>query len=159
MPADRICEELERRRARGDSFERLLSGAVELLHERNPRFAWTGIYELIPDNVLRLGPFVGTPTDHVFIGVGRGLCGSAVAQKRNLNTPDVSKVDNYLVCTPETRSELVVLIRRGDRIYAQIDVDSHEVGAFDDASVRMVECVADWLAEVYERREGGGSPS
>ena len=48
MPADRICEELERRKARGDSFERLLSGSVELLHECNPRFHWAGIYELFP---------------------------------------------------------------------------------------------------------------
>jgi len=118
----------------------------------DPRFHWTGIYELFSDNVLRLGPYVGSPTDHVFIGVGNGVCGTAVAEKRNLNIPDVREISNYLACSAETRSELVVLIRTGDRIHAQIDIDSHQVGAFTDAAVAMVQRVADWLANAYEAR-------
>jgi GAF domain-containing protein len=118
-----------------------------------PRFHWTGIYELFPDDVLRLGPFVGAPTDHVFIAVGQGVCGTAVAERRNINVPDVSKVENYLACSTSTRSELVVLIRRGERIFAQIDIDSHECDAFDPAAVAAVEQVAEWLATEYERRE------
>ncbi|MCI0595078.1 MAG: GAF domain-containing protein, partial [candidate division Zixibacteria bacterium] len=123
----------------------------------NPLFHWTGIYELFPDNMLRLGPFIGTPTDHCFIGVGQGVCGSAVAQKRNMNIPDVSKVSNYLACSSATQSELVVLIRKGETIFAQIDIDSHELAAFDDEAVRLVEEVADWLSGVYEahrKRDG-----
>jgi GAF domain-containing protein len=152
VDADLICEELDRLRAEGAGLEELLESAVERLHGSNPRFHWTGIYELCPGEVLRLGPFVGAPTDHVFIGVGRGVCGTAVAEKRNLNIPDVSKVSNYLACSASTRSELVVLIRKGDRIYAQIDIDSHELDAFAPATVKAVEKVADWLAEAYERR-------
>jgi len=121
----------------------------------DPRFHWTGIYELFSDNVLRLGPYVGSPTDHVFIGVGNGVCGTAVAEKRNLNIPDVREISNYLACSAETRSELVVLIRTGDRIHAQIDIDSHQVGAFNDDSVAMVQRVADWLAKAYEARGRG----
>jgi GAF domain-containing protein len=68
-------------------LEDLLAKAVERLHESHPQFHWTGIYELFPDNVLRLGPFIGAPTDHVFIAVGRGVCGSAVAERRNMNVP------------------------------------------------------------------------
>jgi GAF domain-containing protein len=118
----------------------------------NPRFHWTGIYELFPDNVLRLGPFIGAPTDHVFIGVGSGVCGTAVAEKRDLNIPDVREITNYLACSTETRSELVVLIRSGEKIHAQIDIDSHEIAAFDDASVEQVQAVANWLAPLYEAR-------
>jgi len=118
----------------------------------DPRFHWTGIYELFSDNVLRLGPYVGSPTDHVFIGVGNGVCGTAVAEKRNLNIPDVREISNYLACSAETRSELVVLIRTGDRIHAQIDIDSHQVGAFNDDAVAMVQRIADWLAKAYEAR-------
>ena len=101
--------------------------------------------------VLRLGPFIGAPTDHVFIAVGKGVCGTAVAEKRNINVPDVSKVSNYLACSTATKSELVVLIRQGETIFAQIDIDSHEYDAFDPESVRQVEELAEWLAGAYLR--------
>jgi L-methionine (R)-S-oxide reductase len=81
--------------------------------------------------------------------VGRGVCGTAVAEKRDLNIPDVRAVGNYLACSLETRSELVVLIREGETIYAQIDIDSHTVNAFDAAATAKVERLAAWLARAY----------
>jgi len=151
MTGERICDDLTRLKATGASLEMLLDRAVQRLHESHPKFHWTGIYELFPDDVLRLGSFIGAPTDHVFIGVGQGVCGTAVAERRNINVPDVTKVSNYLACSTSTKSELVVLIRIDDRIFAQIDVDSHELNAFDDASVESVERVAAWLAQEYAR--------
>lgn len=155
MNVDGLIVHLEGMAARGEDFETILRAAVEGVHEFDPRFHWTGIYELFPDDILRLGPFIGAPTDHVFIGVGRGVCGTAVAEKRNMNIPDVTKIDNYLACSSETRSELVILIRTGDVIHAQIDIDSHEVGAFDDAAMGAVQRVADWLAAAYGARSAG----
>jgi GAF domain-containing protein len=155
MSGDAICGELDRLRGGGAPLEQLLSSAVTLLHESHPKFHWTGIYELFPDDVLRLGPFVGAPTDHVFIAVGKGVCGTAVAERRNINVPDVSKVSNYLACSTSTKSELVVLIRRGDTIFAQIDIDSHEPGVFDADAVQRVERVADWLAGAYVAARSG----
>jgi GAF domain-containing protein len=152
MTGEQICQELEGDRDAGEAFETLLNRAIQRLHESHPRFHWTGIYELFPDQILRLGPFIGAPTDHVFIGVGQGVCGTAVAEKRNINVPDVSKVTNYLACSTATKSELVVLIRMGDTIFAQIDVDSHECNAFDAEAVHNVECVAAWLAREYARQ-------
>jgi len=156
MTVDQLLAHLRDLCENGVDFERLLETAVQELSRMDPRFHWTGIYELFSDNVLRLGPYVGSPTDHVFIGVGNGVCGTAVAEKRNLNIPDVREISNYLACSAETRSELVVLIRTGDRIHAQIDIDSHQVGAFTDEAVAMVQRVADWLAKAYEAR--GGAP-
>ena len=153
MTAEDICVELDGLQKRGVPLEDLLAKAVERLHDSHPQFHWTGIYELFPDNVLRLGPFVGAPTDHVFIAVGRGVCGTAVAERRNINVPDVSKATNYLACSTATKSELVVLIRRGERIFAQIDIDSHEIDAFDGHAVTQVERLADWLADAYVHRE------
>ena len=153
MPSEQILAELEQLRGDQAELESILTRAVELLHESNARFHWTGIYELFPDNFLRLGPFVGAPTDHVFIAVGRGVCGTAVAERRNLNIPDVSKATNYLACSAATKSELVVLIRKEDKIYAQIDIDSHELNAFDSDAVRGVERLADLLADLYEQHE------
>ncbi|HKW51714.1 MAG TPA: GAF domain-containing protein [Candidatus Eisenbacteria bacterium] len=152
MTVDQLLAHLRNLCENGAEFDQLLETAVQELSRMDPRFHWTGIYELFSDNVLRLGPYVGSPTDHVFIGVGNGVCGTAVAEKRNLNIPDVREISNYLACSAETRSELVVLIRTGDRIHAQIDIDSHQVGAFTDDSVAMVQRVADWLAKAYEAR-------
>jgi GAF domain-containing protein len=153
MQVDTLISRLDALVTHGASFETILDTAVKGVHQLDPRFDWTGIYELFPDNILRLGPFVGSPTDHVFIGVGTGVCGTAVAEKRNMNIPDVRKITNYLACSTETRSELVILIRSGDRIHAQIDIDSHQVGAFDDAAVTGVQRVADWLACHYQARD------
>jgi GAF domain-containing protein len=147
--ADDICAQLDAIEASGASLDTLLTNAVELLHESDPLFHWTGIYELFPDEVLRLGPFVGAPTDHVFICVGKGVCGSAVAEGRTKNVPDVTKEPNYLACSTSTKSELVVLIRDGEKIYAQIDIDSHELDAFDEQTEAEVESLAAWLARAY----------
>ena len=149
MTVDELIARLDALAASGAEFELVLEAAVQGVHQLDPRFHWTGIYELFPDNVLRLGPFIGAPTEHVFIGVGKGVCGTAVAEKRNMNIPDVSRTPNYLACSSDTRSELVVLIRDGDTIHAQIDIDSHELAAFDESTVTQVERVADWLAHLY----------
>jgi len=155
MSLDCLMSKLETMRRDGADLDTILETAMAGLHVLDPRFHWTGIYELFPDNVLHLGAFVGAPTDHVFIGVGTGVCGTAVAEKRNMNIPDVREISNYLACSTSTRSELVVLIRTGDTIHAQIDIDSHEVAAFDDAAVSMVQQLADWLAVLYDERAGG----
>jgi GAF domain-containing protein len=152
MTVAEVLARLDSLSEQGCAFEALLEAAVEGVHQLDPNFHWTGIYELFPDDVLRLGPFIGAPTEHVFIGVGQGVCGSAVAEKRNMNIPDVSKSPNYLACSSETRSELVVLVRTGDVIHAQIDIDSHQLDAFGPDAVSRVEAVADWLAKAYENR-------
>ncbi len=156
MDGDKICERLDQLLSKGADVEQVLFSAVDLLHQSSDNFHWTGIYELFPDNVLRLGPFIGEPTDHVFISVGTGVCGSAVAERCNKNIPDVSKETNYLACSNATKSELVVLIRKGEKIFAQIDIDSHEIDAFGPDCVERVEKVADWLANVYESVQKSG---
>jgi GAF domain-containing protein len=151
LSIDELVAHVERLIAEQVELATILETAVHELHQTSPRFDWTGIYELFPDNVLRLGPFVGAPTDHVFIGVGKGVCGTAVAERRNINVPDVREVENYLACDANTRSELVVLIRAGETIFAQIDIDSHRIAAFDEQTVRDVERVAAVLADAYAR--------
>ena len=157
MTIDEVISRLDALQRNGAPFEEVLESAVHGVHQLDSRFHWTGIYELFPDDVLRLGPFIGAPTEHCFIGVGKGVCGSAVAEKRNMNIPDVSRHTNYLACSSETKSELVVLIRSGDVIHAQIDIDSHQLAAFDDQAVAHVQRVADWLARAYDARAASNS--
>jgi GAF domain-containing protein len=74
------------------------------------------------------------------------VCGTAVATGEDQNVPDVAAVGNYLACNLETRSELVVLIRRGTTILGQLDVDSDVPAGFDAARHAAVKQVADALA-------------
>jgi len=153
MDGDAICRDLENEARKGTNFNTIKEMAVRRVHESHDRFHWTGIYELFPDDTLRLGPFLGAPTDHVFIGMGQGVCGTAVAEGRNINIPDVNRIDNYLACSAETSSELVVLIRSGETIHGQIDIDSHDVAAFDDTIEAEVQKVANCLAGLYRGRQ------
>ena len=82
------------------------------------------------------------------------MCGRALAQRRNVNVKDVSKDENYLVCSPDTKSELVILIRAGEQIYGEINLDSEQAAAFvEDDEIALIG-IADKLAEqlAAERR-------
>jgi GAF domain-containing protein len=101
---------------------------------------------MLQDDELRLEAFDGRPTDLTTIPVGVGVCGRAVAESRDLNIADVSAVDGYVVCNEETKSELVVLIRRHDEILGEIDIDSDVLNGFPETEVSAVREVADALA-------------
>jgi GAF domain-containing protein len=87
--------------------------------------------------------------------VGTGVCGRAVEERTNLNIPDVSKEENYLACSPDTQSELVILIRAGEDIFGQFDIDSEAKAAFTEEDEIGLIGVADKLAEqlAAERRD------
>ncbi len=127
----------------------ILRKAVKTLEAADDRFNWVGIY-LMKENEdkIWLHNYVGMPTEHSLIEVGQGVCGTAVAEKANQVVQDVSEVENYLACSPKVKSEMVVLIRAGDEILGQIDIDSHQKAAFTEEDEAAVQLVADKLAEV-----------
>jgi GAF domain-containing protein len=104
-----------------------------------------GIY-LIDGDTLVLHNYIGKPTDHTHIPIGRGVCGVAVAEGVNQIVSDVTKLDNYLACSVETRAEIVVLIRRGPEILGQIDIDSDLENAFTKEDEALLTRVADLIA-------------
>src|SRR5438034_381445 len=78
---------------------------------------YTSVYAyMLSGDELVLEAFSGRDTPHTRIPVGRGVCGTAVATGRDQSVPDVTAAGNYLACNLETKSELVVLIRRGATI-------------------------------------------
>lgn len=121
--------------------------AVDLLHASLPHFHWTGIY-LLEGNTLVLGPYHGKPTEHTRIPVGRGICGRAVAEKRPIVIEDVARESNYLACSLETRSEIVVPIHAAGEIVGEIDVDSEAPAAFDRRDQVFLEGVASLLGSI-----------
>jgi len=112
-------------------------------------YNWSGIYRLVGD-MLVLDAYVGAETDHTHIPVGRGVCGTAVAEDANQVIEDVRELSNYLACSMQTRSEIVVLIRSGSEILGQIDIDGHTVGAFDASDEAMLESLGEILAERWD---------
>jgi len=112
---------------------------------------YTSVYMYMLDDsgdTLVLEAFDGRTTELTRIPVGEGICGKAVADKTDLNVGDVSAAAEYLSCSVETKSELVVLIRRHEEILGQIDIDSDAPDGFDDVEVAAVKEVADALASL-----------
>ena len=153
--SNELVMELQELRDDGHLSDALLRHAVRSISKSDSRFDWVGVY-LLNDagDGLWLHNYVGTATEHAKIPVGTGVCGSAIADGENKNVPDVSAVDNYLACDPDVKSEMVVLIRAGDEIFGQIDLDSQEAAAFTDEDEAALSAVADKLAEqiAAERR-------
>ncbi len=125
--------------------QELLRLAAEHIRAAGPPYTSVYLY-MLDGQELVLEAFAGRPTDHVRIPVGRGVCGTAVATGTDQNVGDVRGIDNYIACNLFTRSELVVLIRRGDLILGQIDVDSDVPDPFAAAEQAEVRKVADALA-------------
>lgn len=121
------------------------AAAVQLIAERFTHYQWVGVYWL-RENMLVLGPFVGAATEHTHIEVGRGVCGTAVAQGKNQIVRDVRQVENYLACSVKTRSEIVVLIRRDGQVIGQLDADSDATDAFDASDEALLATVAERVA-------------
>jgi L-methionine (R)-S-oxide reductase len=121
-----------------------LSNAVGLLAHSLDRINWCGFY-LLRGEELVLGPFQGQPAC-VRIPVGNGVCGTAAARRETLVVPDVEKFPGHIACDPSSRSEIVVPIVEGDVLRGVLDVDSPEVGRFDDEDRAGLEAFVGALA-------------
>lgn len=147
-----VVRELQEMREDGHLSDALLRHAVRALYQADDRYNWVGVYMLTDDRLeLWLHNYMGAPTEHAKIPVGQGVCGTAVAHGANQNVPDVSEFDGYLACSPNVKSEIVVLIRAGGEIFGQFDVDSHSADAFTDLDEAALQLIADKLAEQLAR--------
>lgn len=152
LEGDRVVETLEEERREGAPRDELLRSAVRKIESSEDYYDWVGVYLLEGDRELVLHNYIGPPTEHDRIEVGEGVCGTAVAEERDVNVPDVDEIENYLACSPDTRSEMVVLIRDpdGGEIHGQLDLDSDRRDAFDERDRRELKQVAGWLAGLFD---------
>ncbi|MBR3496743.1 MAG: GAF domain-containing protein [Prevotella sp.] len=101
-------------------------------------FFWTGFY-VVSGNELRLGPFQGTVAC-MHIARGRGVCGTAWDRGETIVVPDVEQFPGHIACSSESRSEIVVPVRDASgKVWAVLDIDSRELGTFDDTDRRYLE--------------------
>jgi GAF domain-containing protein len=95
---------------------------------------WTGFYRVVePDRLLRVGPYQGT-LGCLDIAFGKGVCGTAAAERRTVVVEDVHAFPGHITCDARSRSEIVVpVVDRDGALIAVFDVDSERPAAFDDA--------------------------
>jgi L-methionine (R)-S-oxide reductase len=132
--------------------QRAMASTVQLLAKHLTDYTWAGIY-LLEGNELCLGSFVGKPSPHTRIPLGRGICGAAAAEKATIIVDDVNADSRYLACSTDTRSEIVVPIMLGDAVLGELDVDSDRPAAFGADDRELLEQVAGLLSPKLARPE------
>jgi GAF domain-containing protein len=128
-----------------------LKAICYLLRRKVPHFHWVGFYLVDPDSPreLVLGPYEGDPTEHVRIPFGSGICGQVAESEETMIVQDVAAESNYLSCSIDVRSEIVVPILADGRFVAQLDIDSHDVSPFTDADRDLLESICTALSRTF----------
>lgn len=105
-----------------------LANASALLWQNLENINWAGFY-LMYEGALVLGPFQGKPAC-IRIEVGKGVCGTAVAEEKTQLVPDVHAFPGHIACDSASRSEIVIPIWKNGKIYGVLDIDSPVTGRF-----------------------------
>ena len=121
-----------------------MANAASLIFHSLPDLNWAGFYRLI-DGVLVLGPFMGRPAC-IRINIGKGVCGTAVAENATQLVPDVHAFPGHIACDSASRSELVVPITHEGRIIGVLDLDSPSPARFDTEDAKGCERLMALLA-------------
>jgi L-methionine (R)-S-oxide reductase len=109
---------------------------------------WTGFYRVVAPALLRVGPYQGT-LGCLEIAFGRGVCGTAAAERRTVIVPDVEDFPGHIACDSRSRSEIVVPVFDAvGALKAVLDIDSSERAAFDDEDARALERILGWFAQL-----------
>ncbi len=109
------------------------------------RISWVGFY-LMKNGQLVLGPFQGKPAC-VRINLGKGVCGSSASSKKSVIVPNVEEFPGHIYCDPDSKSEIVVPMLRGDSVIGVLDLDSSTLASFDDTDRQYLEEVVGSLTE------------
>lgn len=117
------------------------ANAAAAIYHSLPDVNWVGFYFLERDQLV-LGPFQGLPAC-VRIPLGKGVCGTAAAERRSVVVMDVNSFPGHIACDPASRSELVVPLLAHDRLVGVLDLDSAKVARFDDEDRRGCETLAE----------------
>ncbi len=128
--------------------DRLLQ-ICELLEANIEYYNWVGFYFINGNkDELKLGPYVGEPTDHTIIPFGKGICGQVAVSNQNFVVPDVAAQDNYIACSITVKAEIVIPIFVNGKNIGQIDIDSNTPDPFTEADERFLEFVCTQVAKL-----------
>jgi L-methionine (R)-S-oxide reductase len=123
-------------------LDETLQAICELLKESVDYYDWVGFYFRNGDREeLKLGPYAGAATDHAIIPFGKGICGQVAVSNKNFVVADVNSQDNYIACSINVKSEIVVPLFVDTKNIGQIDIDSNTIDPFTQADERFLEFV------------------
>ena len=125
------------------------ANAAAAIYHSLPELNWAGFY-FLRGGELVLGPFQGRPAC-VRIGLGKGVCGTAAAERRSVLVPDVEAFPGHIACDSASRSELVVPLLGSAGLLGVLDLDSPLLARFDDADRAGCEALAAVVVRHLER--------
>lgn len=140
---DRIVEDTEILIKTDNHWLPALANTAALLFERMPGISWAGFY-LFKGNSLMLGPFQGKVAC-VRINIGKGVCGTAFLNRETIIVANVHEFPGHIACDPDSRSEIVVPLKKGERTLGVLDIDSTSFSRFTTSDQEMLERVANLL--------------
>ncbi len=151
IPWDNILEKAKIILKEAADREEAMQHICALLHREVPHYDWVGFYLVDPlaEGQLVLGPYFGEPTEHVRIPFGTGICGQAAETRKTFLVNDVKAESNYLACSPEVESEIVVPVIKGKELIGEIDIDSETKGVMSKNDQKLLEAIAREVAEFF----------
>lgn len=124
----------------------LMATITSILANRFDHYFWTGFYRMVGGRLV-VGPYMGT-VGCLQIEIGRGVCGTAAAEKRTVIVPDVSRFPGHIACDPNSKSEIVVPVFGPKReLIAVLDVDSDRLDSFDEEDRAGLEKIVSLFSE------------
>ena len=123
-----------------------MANVASMLHETFG-FWWTGFYRVsppTPEGELVLGPFQG-PLACTRIKKGKGVCGTAWERGETVIVPDVDAFPGHIACSSLSRSEIVVPVWENGMVVAVLDIDSKELGTFDEVDKKYLEEIVSYF--------------
>jgi len=143
-----LLESIEAIIASSPNTQARLLAISRLLKNNVAHYDWVGFYLTDPEKEreLVLGPYEGAHTDHTRIPFGRGICGQAAELEETFLIQDISKETNYLSCSINVKSEIVVPIFKDGKLAGELDIDSHELEPFTEEDSTFLEKVAELVA-------------
>lgn len=131
------------------SVDEKLFSICELLESNISHYNWVGFYFRNGDKEeLKLGPYVGAPTDHTIIPFGKGICGQVAVSNKNFVVPDVAAQDNYIACSFTVKAEIVIPIFVNGENIGQIDIDSNTPDPFIEEDERFLEFICQEVSTI-----------
>lgn len=153
LDPERTLKRIEKVMEKEGNREEKLKRICEVLNENVDYYDWVGFYLIKKKNgesELELGPFVGEDTEHTNIGIGEGICGQAAEREDTYVAQEVSKESNYLACSPNVKSEIVIPVKKKDKVVGELDIDSHITEPFSQEDRDLLEDVCERVASLFD---------
>ncbi|SHE83475.1 GAF domain-containing protein [Marinitoga hydrogenitolerans DSM 16785] len=148
----KVLSQIEKIIYDNNNINKVMEKIVKILYENIEYYNWVGFYltDKNNKNMLKLGPYLGEPTEHINIPFGKGICGQAASTKNTFIVQDVTKESNYLSCSEKTKAEIVIpIIDKSGNVFGELDIDSHKLNPFTIEDTQFLEEIIDLFVKKF----------